>query len=75
MCRVLIVKVLNTPDARVLNFQGYTRFTYFCKYDRVLNMRRIKLWKGSEYFRIVDYGRVLNMPGQGFTGSSICLRF
>ena len=26
--------------ARVLNFQSYTGLTYFCKYDRVLNMHR-----------------------------------
>ena len=37
--------------------QGYTRFTYFRKYDRVLNMRQDVIWKGS------GYSRIPNMPG------------
>ena len=37
------VRILIIPDcqyARVLNFQGYTGFKYFRKYDRVLSWRR-----------------------------------
>ena len=43
--------------SRVLIFQCYTGFIYFCKYGRVLNIRQMQLWKGSKYFRIP------NMPG------------
>ena len=32
--------------ARVLNFQSYTEFTHFRKYDRVSNMRRDAIIKG-----------------------------
>ena len=33
-------------NAEVLNFQGYTKFTYFRKCDRVLNRRRVAIMKG-----------------------------
>ena len=53
---------------KVLNFQGYTGFTYFCKYDRIIEMQ---LWKGSEYSKIPNMlcfciHKVLNMPEYGW---------
>ena len=32
--------------ARVLYFQGYTRFTFFSKYDRILNMGQYVIMGG-----------------------------
>ena len=41
------VRVLNiTGLSIVLNFQGYTGFSYFHKYDRVLNIRRDAVIEG-----------------------------
>ena len=40
--------------ARVLNFQSYTGFTYFCKHDRLLNMRRDAIMEG---FRVLNISR------------------
>ena len=42
---------------RVPDFHGYTRFVYFHKYDRVLNMHWDEIMEGAEYSRIP------NMPG------------
>ena len=36
----------------VLNLQGYTGFTYFRKYDRVLSMHWDAIMEGCEYFWI-----------------------
>ena len=47
----------NCQYARVLNFQDYTRFTYFRKYGRVLIMRRHTTWKGSEHSMIPNMPR------------------
>ena len=49
------VGVLNIPGlsiCQVLNFQGYTEFNYFRKYDRVLNIREDLIMEGF-----------LNIPG------------
>ena len=40
----------------VLNFQGYTGFTYFRKYERVLNIRRDAIMEAF-------YSRIPNIPG------------
>ena len=65
--------------ARVLNFPGYTGFTYFHKYDRVLNMHRDTSMKNFRHNNVwiiySDNAKVLNMSGQSFTGFWICLRF
>ena len=63
-------KVLNTPGMS-LNFQGYTRFTYFCKYDRVLNRHWNAITEGSQglirdlnldsSMNIVSFTRVTNI--------------
>ena len=58
------VRVLNIPGlpiARVLNFQGYTVFTYFHKYDRVLNMSQDTTMERSEIFQDSEYARFLPM--------------
>ena len=49
------VGVLNIPGlliCQILNFQGYTEFNYFRKYDRVLNIREDLIMEG-----------LLNIPG------------
>ena len=51
---------------RVLNFQVYTGFTYFCKYDRVLNIRPDAVMEGFWILQVSQYARVLNF--QVFTG-------
>ena len=33
------------------------------------------IWLNNSWINSSDYGRVLNMPGQSFTGFWICLRF
>ena len=47
--------------ARVLNFQGYTGFTYFRKCDRVLNMRWDAITEGFWIFQESEYTRFLHM--------------
>ena len=38
--------MLRFKYVRVLNFQGYTGFNYFHKYDRVLNMGQDAIMEG-----------------------------
>ena len=47
--------------ALVLNFQGYTWFTYSCKHGRVLNMCREAIMEGFWIFQDSKYARILNM--------------
>ena len=61
---------------RVLNFQGYTGFTYFCKYDRVLNVHGDAVMKWfwifqdlniyAKFLHMQALHRVLNMSGYGW---------
>ena len=66
---------LDCQYARVLNFHGYTRVTYFCKYNKVLNMHRDAIMEGFWIFQDSKYARflqmqvlhkVLNMPEYGW---------
>ena len=56
MCRILNMSGFcmfqDCQYVRVLNLQDYTGFTYFGKYDKVLNMRRDAIMECSEYPRI-----------------------
>ena len=74
-CRVLNLSGVwifyDCQYARVLNFQDYTGFTYFRKYDKVLNMRwnaiieRFWIFQASTYARFLHMQaphKVLNMP-------------
>ena len=66
MFRVLkYVLVLNISELsvyfRVLNFQGYTRFTYFRKYGMVLNMRRHAIMEWFWIFQDSECARFLHM--------------
>ena len=49
--------------ARVLNFQGYTGFAYFCKCDRVLNIHRDAIAERFSIFQDSKYGWFLYMRG------------
>ena len=46
-----------------LNFESYTRFSYFRKYGRVLDMRGAASMKGFWVFQDCWYARVLNFQG------------
>ena len=46
---------------RVLNFQGYTGFTPFRKYDKILNTRRDGIMKGIWIFQDSKYVKFLQM--------------
>ena len=50
MCRLLNMSGFlifqDCQYAKVLNFQGYIGFTYFRKYDSVLNMRQDAIMEG-----------------------------
>ena len=47
--------------ARVLSFQGYTGFTYFRKYDKVLSMRRDSIMEEFAVFQDSEYATFLHM--------------
>ena len=49
--------------ARLLNLQGYTWFTYFRKYERVLNMHWDAIMGGFWIFQNSKYARFLQMHG------------
>ena len=65
MCRVLNILGFwvfqDCEYARVLNFQSYTVFTYFCKYYMVLNMSRDRIMEGFWIFQYSKYARLLHM--------------
>ena len=79
MCRVLNMSVSwifqDCQYARILSFQGFTEFTYFRKYDRVLNMQQdaimedISLFQDSKHVRFLQMQalhKVLNMLEYGW---------
>ena len=78
MCKILIMPVLwmfhDCQYARVLNFEGYTGFTYFHKYDKVLNKCRNAIIKElnipgfqiSQIFHMQALLKVLNIPEYGW---------
>ena len=67
MYRVLNVSRFSTFQycqyARALNFHSHTGFTYFCKYGKVLNMRRNALVEGFPIFHDSECASFLYMPG------------
>ena len=63
MCWVLNIKSLN-----IKIIEGFWIFQD-SEYARFLSMQVLhKVLIMTEYGRIMPYGRVLNMPGQDFTG-------
>ena len=48
---------------RVLNFQSYTGFKYFRKYDSILNMCQDAIMEGFCIFQNSEYARFLHMQG------------
>ena len=65
MCWVLNMSELwifqDCQNASVLNFQGYTRFNYFRKYDMVLNICRDASVEGFWIFQFSKYAKFLHM--------------
>ena len=65
MCRVFnksgFLIFLDYGYARVLNFQGYTGFTYFRKYDSILSMFGDATMEGFWTFQDSEYARLLHM--------------
>ena len=57
--------------AGVLNFQGYTGFTYFRNYDKIWIDDEMQLWEGSECSRIPNTTYFCIF--KGYTGFGICL--
>ena len=60
------VRVVSIPDCQygnVLNFRDYPGFTYFRKYDRVLNMRLDTITEGLRVFQDFQHGRLQCMQG------------
>ena len=56
--------VQDVQYASVLYFHGYTGFTYFLKYDRVLKMRRNTIMEA--WLQMQTLHKVLNMPEYGW---------
>ena len=60
-------RVLNIPGFWICQVSAYASVTQASEYTRI--------WLNNSWIKCSNYDRIMNMPGQSFTGFWICLWF